>query len=82
MSYPFRDAEFGKELATDGELAAKRALSVIEKQVGAEKWDGPGLAVQWVEVEGPLHETWPPAGHRRLFGDMLRRIWALPVPAG
>jgi hypothetical protein len=20
--------------------------------------------------------------HRRLFGDMLRRIWALPVPAG
>jgi 4-aminobutyrate aminotransferase/(S)-3-amino-2-methylpropionate transaminase len=35
MSYPFRDAEFGKELATDGELAAKRALSVIDKQVGA-----------------------------------------------
>jgi 4-aminobutyrate aminotransferase/(S)-3-amino-2-methylpropionate transaminase len=36
MSYPFRDAEFGKELATDGELAAKRALSVIDKQVGAD----------------------------------------------
>jgi 4-aminobutyrate aminotransferase / (S)-3-amino-2-methylpropionate transaminase / 5-aminovalerate transaminase len=36
MSYPYRDAEFGKELATDGELAAKRALSVIDKQVGAD----------------------------------------------
>ncbi len=35
MSYPYRDAEFGKELATDGELAAKRALTVIDKQVGA-----------------------------------------------
>lgn len=35
LSYPFRDAEYGKELATDGELAAKRALSVIDKQVGA-----------------------------------------------
>jgi len=35
LSYPFRDAEFGKELATDGELAAKGALSVIDKQVGA-----------------------------------------------
>jgi 4-aminobutyrate aminotransferase/(S)-3-amino-2-methylpropionate transaminase len=35
LSYPFRDAEFGKELATDGEQAAKRALSVIDKQVGA-----------------------------------------------
>lgn len=36
LSYPFRDAEFGKELATDGELAARRALTVIEKQVGAD----------------------------------------------
>lgn len=36
MSYLFRDAEFGKELATDGELAARRALSVIDKQVGAD----------------------------------------------
>lgn len=37
LSYPFRDAEFGgKEMATDGELAARRAISVIDKQVGAE----------------------------------------------
>jgi 4-aminobutyrate aminotransferase / (S)-3-amino-2-methylpropionate transaminase / 5-aminovalerate transaminase len=36
LSYPFRDAEFGKELATDGELAARRAINVIEKQVGAD----------------------------------------------
>jgi 4-aminobutyrate aminotransferase/(S)-3-amino-2-methylpropionate transaminase len=36
LSYPFRDAEFGKELATDGELAAKRAIGVIDKQVGAD----------------------------------------------
>ena len=34
LSYPFRDAEYGKELATDGELAAKRAIDVIDKQVG------------------------------------------------
>ena len=37
LSYPFRDAEFGgKELATDGELAAHRAITVIDKQVGAD----------------------------------------------
>ncbi|MCV7150272.1 4-aminobutyrate--2-oxoglutarate transaminase [Mycolicibacterium pyrenivorans] len=37
LSYPFRDAEFGgKEMATDGELAARRAITVIDKQVGAE----------------------------------------------
>ena len=36
LSYPFRDAEFGKEMATDGELAAKRAITVMDKQVGAD----------------------------------------------
>ncbi|MGE0218676.1 4-aminobutyrate--2-oxoglutarate transaminase [Mycolicibacterium sp.] len=37
LSYPFRDAEFGgKEMATDGELAARRAITVIDKQVGAD----------------------------------------------
>ena len=37
LSYPFRDAEFGgKELATDGELAARRAITVMDKQVGAD----------------------------------------------
>jgi mono/diheme cytochrome c family protein len=30
----------------------------------------PGLGVQWVEMEGPLLDQWPPAGHRQLFGDL------------
>ena len=28
------------------------------------------MAVQWIEIEGPLLESWPPAGHRMLFGDL------------
>jgi 4-aminobutyrate aminotransferase / (S)-3-amino-2-methylpropionate transaminase / 5-aminovalerate transaminase len=36
LSYPFRDAEFGKEMATDGELAARRAITVMDKQIGAD----------------------------------------------
>ncbi|VTT98475.1 Uncharacterized protein OS=Chthoniobacter flavus Ellin428 GN=CfE428DRAFT_6462 PE=4 SV=1: PSD3: PSD5: PSD4: PSCyt3: PSD2 [Gemmataceae bacterium] len=31
--------------------------------------DGLALAIQWVEVEGPLNEAWPPVGHGRLYGD-------------
>jgi hypothetical protein len=42
-------------------------------KVGADDWDGPGLAVQWVEVEGPLHDAWPPESHRRVFGDLPRK---------
>src|SRR5262249_29464757 len=33
-------------------------------------YPGPGVAVQWVEVEGPLHDVWPPLSHQRLFGDL------------
>jgi hypothetical protein len=43
------------------------------KQIGSQKWDGPGLAVQYVEVEGPLHPVWPPESHRRLFGDLPQK---------
>jgi 4-aminobutyrate aminotransferase / (S)-3-amino-2-methylpropionate transaminase / 5-aminovalerate transaminase len=35
LSYPFRDGLIDKELATDGEVAAQRAIDVIAKQVGA-----------------------------------------------
>jgi 4-aminobutyrate aminotransferase/(S)-3-amino-2-methylpropionate transaminase len=35
ISYPYRDGLLDKELATDGEQAAARAISVIDKQVGA-----------------------------------------------
>ncbi|HET6252168.1 MAG TPA: DUF1592 domain-containing protein [Tepidisphaeraceae bacterium] len=45
--------------------------SQVDK-VGADKWTGPGLAVQWVEIEGPINETWPPESHRRIFGDLPR----------
>jgi 4-aminobutyrate aminotransferase/(S)-3-amino-2-methylpropionate transaminase len=50
MSYPYRDAEFGKELATDGELAARRALSVIDKQVGADNLAA--IIIEPVQGEG------------------------------
>jgi 4-aminobutyrate aminotransferase/(S)-3-amino-2-methylpropionate transaminase len=36
LSYPYRDGLIDKELATDGELAARRAIDVISKQVGAD----------------------------------------------
>jgi hypothetical protein len=31
---------------------------------------GPGIAIDWFEMEGPLAERWPPESHRRLFGDL------------
>jgi hypothetical protein len=36
--------------------------------VRAANYKGPGLAVQWVEVEGPIIPSWPPESRERLFG--------------
>jgi len=30
----------------------------------------PGLAFSWMEVDGPLVDSWPPPGHRLLFADL------------
>lgn len=40
------------------------------RRIHATEYKGAGLAVQWVEVEGPLHDRWPPESHRRLFGAL------------
>jgi len=31
---------------------------------------GPGITCDWFDIEGPLHEVWPPVSHRQLFGDL------------
>jgi len=45
----------------------------------------PGVAVEWVEIEGPIHDQWPPASHRALFGDLPVKEWrqdsGVPLPA-
>jgi len=30
----------------------------------------PGFAMNWLELEGPLHDEWPPASYRAVFGDL------------
>jgi hypothetical protein len=46
--------------------------SQVVHKVGADAYNGPGLAVDWVEVEGPLNDSWPPESHRRIFGDLVQ----------
>ncbi len=38
--------------------------------VGAPNYKGAGLAIQTVDIEGPLLEDWPPPSVKLLFGDM------------
>ena len=51
-------------------LPYRLASAQSVNKIGAEDWKEPGLAIDWVDVEGPLNEVWPPESHRRIFGDL------------
>ena len=40
------------------------------KKKRAMEFTGPAIACDFLDVEGPLHDAWPPVGHKRLFGDL------------
>ena len=42
------------------------------KQNGIDKYKGPGLAIQHIEVEGPIIDEFPSKGHRFVFQDLIR----------
>jgi hypothetical protein len=46
------------------------ALPPMVEKIGADKYTGPGLVIQWVDVEGPIFESWPPPSHKAIFGDL------------
>lgn len=50
-------------------LASAQAVD----KVGADAYDGAGLAIDWIEVDGPLNDVWPPASHRLVFGDLPQK---------
>jgi hypothetical protein len=31
---------------------------------------GPGIACDYLDIEGPIHDVWPPRSHRTLFGNL------------
>src|SRR6266487_3907898 len=61
-----------------GETIRPDAGRLFRSRPGASRWqnplaepDGqPGAVFRWLEVEGPIYDQWPPAGHKLLFGDM------------
>jgi hypothetical protein len=58
------------------------ATAHVVNPIGADKYEGPGLAIQWIEVEGPLHEEWPPKSHRQLLGDLRQQSFPHQQIAG
>ncbi len=61
-----------------GETIRPDAARFFRSRPGASRWqnplaekDGtPGVVFRWLEVEGPIYERWPTAGHELLFGRL------------
>jgi len=45
---------------------------VYEQPGRAAEYVGPGVALDHLDVEGPLFDSWPPEGHRLLYGSTPR----------
>ncbi len=43
---------------------------------------GPGVAVDWLEVEGPLHDRWPTRAHHQLFQGLPLVKWSADANPG
>jgi hypothetical protein len=56
--------------------ASLKPAQIYYRKGLASEYVGAGVAIDWLEIEGPLYDQWPPAGHRRLFGDLP----AAPLP--
>ena len=70
--------QFGQPLAQTGAAATDQALVAHESPAAAGEDRGPAREARPVLLAPPGRR----ASDQGLFGDMLRRIWALPVPAG
>lgn len=46
------------------------------KELRQEEYQGPGVVVQWMEVDGPIVDQWPRASHRRLWEGVPTK----PIP--
>lgn len=40
-----------------------------------DNYSAPGVAVEWIEIEGPLFEQWPSASYQALFGNLPMEPW-------
>ena len=43
---------------------------------------GPGIACDWLDIEGPLNDVWPPQAHQLLFGGLPLAEWKADANPG
>ncbi|MFN0075577.1 MAG: DUF1592 domain-containing protein [Prosthecobacter sp.] len=62
--------EMGDEVIFDPVSFFWTGLQIHQHKGGGGLHVGLAIVCDWLEVEGPLYEQWPPESHRRVFGDL------------
>ncbi|MEI6231556.1 MAG: DUF1592 domain-containing protein [Planctomycetota bacterium] len=62
--------EMGDEVIFDPASFFWTGLQIHQHKGGGGQHVGPAIVCDWLEVEGPHYEEWPPESHRRVFGDL------------
>jgi mono/diheme cytochrome c family protein len=52
------------------DVASLAPVANYSRKGRAMGFTGPGIAVDWLDVEGPLNDVWPPRSHRVMFGEL------------
>jgi len=73
----------GETIGLDPFRLPRPMLPAQPRRLKAIDPDGfPGVAFQWIEVEGPHYESWPPKPYKVLFGDLpyqssdQKKVWS------
>ncbi|MCA9053850.1 MAG: DUF1592 domain-containing protein, partial [Planctomycetaceae bacterium] len=66
----YLDEREGLRLSPYGITQPHVERSAILLSQSFETYPGPGLAIEWVEVEGPLRSDWPTTAFQRLFAGV------------
>ena len=66
--------EFTTWLNVNEELGFNTAslapMAIYSSKKRAMGFTGPGIACDWLDIEGPIHDVWPPRAHQLLFGSL------------
>ena len=60
------------------DLASMENVQNYLRKGSVSEYEGPGIAMDWFDVEGPVYHAWPPESHKRIFGSLPLK--ELPPP--
>lgn len=67
--------EMGDEVIFDPASFFWTGLQIHQHKGGGGLHVGLAIVCDWLEVEGPINEQWPPESHRRVFGDLPLKLF-------